>query len=99
MNHAPPGDKTKPKRRAMVYFFFFTLPDFTVLREEEDDDFREAPEEDLDFEPELILFELVPREELRDELREVRLVTDLLEDEELRIERLLTGLLVPEDFL
>ena len=59
----------------MVYFFFFTFPDFAVLREEEDDDFREAPEEDLDFEPELTRFELVPREELRDE----RLLTDLLE--------------------
>ena len=81
------------------YFFFFTLPDFTVLREEEDDVFREAPEEDLDFEPELILFELVPREEVRDELREVRLLTDLLEDEELREERILTALLEPEDFL
>jgi hypothetical protein len=53
----------------------------------------------LDFEPELTLFELVPREELRDELREELLLTDLLEDDELREERLLTDLLELEAFL
>jgi hypothetical protein len=56
-------------------------------------------EEDLDFELELTLFELVPREELREELREERLLTDLLEDEELREELLLTDLLEPDLFL
>ncbi len=59
------------------------MPDFEAEREEEDDDFFEAlEEEDLDFdELELTLFELVPWEELREELREERLLTDLLEPE------------------
>jgi len=57
-------------------------------------------EEDLDFdELELTLLELVPREELLEELREELLLTDLLEDEELPEERLLTDLLEPEMFL
>lgn len=53
----------------------------------------------MDFELELTRFELVPREGLREELREVLLLTVLLEDEELREERLLTDLLEPEAFL
>ncbi len=71
--------KFKQKKGTNGQFLFFTLPDFEAEREEEDDDFFEAlEEEDLDFdELELTFFELVPREELREE----RLLTDLLEPE------------------
>lgn len=43
------------------------MPELEDEREEEDDDLREAPEEDLDLELELIFFDVVPREELREE--------------------------------
>lgn len=51
-----------------------TLPELEDEREEDETLREEDPEEDLDLEPELTLFEEVPLEELREE----RLLTDLL---------------------
>ena len=56
------------------------MPDLEDEREE-DDDLREAPEEDLDLERELIFFDVVPREELREE----RVFMDLLPLPEMRL--------------
>ncbi len=83
INQAPPGENYAKKEANGYFFFFFILPDFEAEREEEDDDFFEAlEEEDLDFdELELAFFLVVPREELLEELREERLLTDLLEPE------------------